>query len=81
MERIEFRAGNRSEAECLERELAAYAPDRSGLSVSVELDSRSATELFALLSAADKCLQANGIGGVRVEVAGRSYLLEPERAS
>jgi hypothetical protein len=80
MERIEFRASSRRDAECLERELAGHAPHRSGLAVSVEFDG-STSSLFALLSAAETCLRENGIGGVRVEVAGSAYLLAPQTAS
>ena len=81
MERVELRANNQSEADCLERELATYDPQRSDLTVSVELTRASTADLFALLTAIDTCLRANGISGVRVEVDGRAYLLAPEPAA
>jgi hypothetical protein len=78
MRRFQIEARTDEDAVCLIRELAPYAPQVSGRSIVVELDERSASDLFALLAALDACLRANEIPSVRVEVDGRAYLLAPQ---
>jgi hypothetical protein len=77
MRLIRIRASNNEDAACLMRELAVYGPTRSRLSVLIELDERSQTDLLALLTAVETCLSANDMRSVRVELDGRNYMLAP----
>jgi hypothetical protein len=77
MRLLQVRARNGEDADCLMRELTAYAPMRSGRSVLIEIEERSETALLALLAAAETCLTANEISGVRLEVDGHRYLMAP----
>jgi hypothetical protein len=59
------------------RDLAAYAPARSGRTITIELKDGAETAVLGLLAAVETCLTANEIRSVRVELDGRSYMLAP----
>jgi hypothetical protein len=65
------------DAECLLRELAVHSPTRVRRAISIELDQRSEMDLLAVLSALERCLLANDIRSVRLELDGRPYMLAP----
>jgi hypothetical protein len=61
------------------RELGAYSPTRVRLNVSIEVGDRSEAELLSVLSALERCVLANDIGSVRLELDGRPYMLAASR--
>ena len=75
MRLVEVRASNDHELDCLVRELAAHRPKRLHRSVLVELPEDSQTELLALLSALEACLESNDIRRVRLQLDGQNYTL------
>ncbi len=75
MRRLQIRARTDEDAECLMRELAVYSPTRASRAVSVELEERSEADLLAVLSALERCLVANDIRTLRVELDGRPYTM------
>ena len=77
MRLLKIRANTGADADCLMRELAAYAPTLSRRSVVVELDDRSEADVLGVLAAVETCLRANEIRSVRVELDEGSYLLAP----
>jgi hypothetical protein len=77
MRLLQIRARTDGDAECLIRELAAYSPKRTHRAILVEVEERSETDLLAVLSALEKCLMANDIRSVRLELDGRPYMLAP----
>jgi hypothetical protein len=78
MRLLHIRVDAETDADCLARELAAYAPSRSERSVRLQLDERSEADLLAVLAALETCLIANDIRSVRLELDGRKYLLSPQ---
>lgn len=72
---IRIRAFNNEDVACLMRELAVYEPVRSRLSVLIEIDDRSQSDLLALLTAVETCLSTNEIRTVGIEIDGQNYLL------
>jgi hypothetical protein len=79
MRLVQIRARTDEDADCLRRELASYSPTRKRRSILVELEERSETDVLAFLSAVETCLNANDIPSVRVELDGRTYMLDPQR--
>ena len=77
MRLLKIRANTVADADCLMRELAAYAPTRSKRAVLVKLDERSEADVLGVLAAVETCLRANEIRSVRVELDGGSYMLAP----
>jgi hypothetical protein len=77
MRLLQIRARTDEDAECLIRELAAYSPKRTHRAILIEVEERSETDLLAVLSALEKCLMANDIRSVRLELDGRPYMLAP----
>jgi len=77
MRLVQLRANRDEDVACLMRELSVYAPERRRRSVLIELESPSANDLLALLSAVETCVSANDIMSVQVELDGKRYLLEP----
>ena len=77
MRLLKIRANTGADADCLMRELAAYAPTVSRRAVLVELDERSEADVLGVLAAVETCLRANEIRSVRVELDGRPYMLAP----
>ena len=77
MRLLKIRANTGADADCLMRELAAYAPTLSKRAVVVELDERSETDVLGVLAAVETCLRANEIHSVRIQLDGRSYMLAP----
>jgi hypothetical protein len=77
MRLLKIRANTGADAECLMRELAAYAPTLSRRSVLVELDERSEADVLGVLAAVETCLRANEIRSVGLELDGRAYMLAP----
>jgi hypothetical protein len=77
MRLLQIRARTDQDAECLIRELAAYSPKRTHRAILVEVEERSETDLLAVLSALERCLMANDIRSVRIELDGRPYMLAP----
>jgi hypothetical protein len=77
MRLLKIRANTSEDADCLLRELAAYAPTLSRRSIVVELDDRSEADVLGVLAAVETCLRANEIRSVRVELDEGSYLLAP----
>ena len=77
MRLLQIRARRDADADCLMRELAAYAPTVSRRAVLVELDERSEADVLGGLAAVETCLRANEIRSVRVELDGRAYMLAP----
>lgn len=77
MRLLQIRARTDEDAECLIRELAAYSPKRTHRAILIEVEERSETDLLAVLSAVEKCLMANDIRSVRLELDGRPYMLAP----
>jgi hypothetical protein len=75
MRLVQIRVQKDEHAECLMRELAAYTPTRVRLNVSIEVGDRSEAELLSVLSALERCVLANDIGSVRLELDGRPYML------
>ena len=57
------------------RELAWYSPKRTRRAILVEIEDRSGTDLPAVLTALERCLMANDIRSVRLELDGRPYTL------
>ncbi len=60
------------------RELGAYTPKRLRSSMLIELDERSTSDLLVLLSALEKCIAANDIRSVRIELDGQKYTLSAQ---
>ncbi len=77
MRLLKIRANTGAEADCLMRELAAYAPTLARSAVLVELDERSESDVLGVLTAVETCLNANDIRSVRIQLDGRSYMLAP----
>ena len=77
MRLLKIRANTGADADCLMRELAAYAPTLSRRAVLVELDERSEADVLGVLAAVETCLKAHEIRSVRVELDERFYLLAP----
>ena len=77
MRRLKIWRTRRAEADCLMRELAAYAPTLSKRAVVVELDQRSEADVLGVIAAVETCLRANEIHSVRIQLDGRSYMLAP----
>jgi hypothetical protein len=77
MRLLQIRARTNEDAECLMRELAVYAPTRARRAISIEVEERSEAALLAVLSAVERCLLANDIRSVRLELDGRPYMLAP----
>jgi hypothetical protein len=77
MRLLKIRANTGADADCLMRELVAYAPTRSRRAVLVELDERSEADVLGVLAAVETCLRAHEIRSVRVELDGLSYMLAP----
>jgi hypothetical protein len=77
MRLLKIRANTGADADCLMRELAAYAPTLSRRAVLVELDERSEADVLGVLAAVETCLRANEIRSVRLELDGRAYMLAP----
>jgi hypothetical protein len=75
MRLLQIRARTDEDAECLMRELAAYSPTRARRAVSIELEQRSEADLLSVLSALERCLLANDIRSVGVELDGRPYTM------
>jgi hypothetical protein len=74
---LKIRTNTGADADCLMRELAAYAPTLSRRAILVELDERSEADVMGVLAAVETCLGANEIRSVRVELDGRSYWMAP----
>jgi hypothetical protein len=62
---LQIRARTDQDADCLMRELAAFGPMRTRLSIQIEIDERAESALLAALSALEACLLANDIPSVR----------------
>jgi hypothetical protein len=77
MRLLQIRGRTDEDAECLMRELSAYAPKRTRGAIMVEIEERSETDLLAVLAALESCLLANDIRSVRLELDGRPYMLAP----
>ena len=77
MRLIHIRARSDEDVECLMRELAVYTPKRSRRVVLIEIEERSQSDLLALLGAVDRCLSANDIRSVRIEIDGSVYMMVP----
>jgi hypothetical protein len=77
MRLLKIRANTGADADCLMRELAAYAPTLSRRAILVELDERSEADVLGVLAAVETCLRANEIRSVRLELDGRAYMLAP----
>ena len=77
MRLLKIRANTGADADCLMRELAAYAPTLFRGAVLVELDERSEADVLGVLAAVETCLKAHEIRSVRVELDGRFYMLAP----
>ena len=75
MRLLQIRARTDEDVECLMRELAVYSPKRARRSVSIELEERSQADLMAVLSALERCLLANDIRAVRLDLDGRPYTM------
>jgi hypothetical protein len=75
MRLLKIRANTGADADCLMRELAAYAPTLSRRAVLVELDERSESDVLGVLTAVETCLSAHEIRSVRIQLDGRSYML------
>ena len=81
MRLLQIEARNTSEAQCLKRALSSYAQRRQrrrSLWITLPED-QSGKNLADLLGAIETCLTANEIPTVRVNLDGKSYLLEAER--
>ncbi len=77
MRLLQIRARTNEDAECLTRELAVYSPTRARRAISIEVEERSEAALLAVLSAVERCLLANDIRSVRLELDGHPYMLAP----
>ncbi len=77
MRPLQIRARTDADADRLMRELAAYSPTRSPGAILVELEERSEADLLGVLAAVEKCLSANEIRSVRIQLDGGSYMLAP----
>lgn len=77
MRELKIQARSDEDAECLMRELALYSPTRLREGVLIEVDERSEAALLAVLSALERCLRANDIRTVRLELDGRPYTMAP----
>jgi hypothetical protein len=77
MRLLQIRARTSEDAECLMRELAVYSPSRARRAISIDVEERSEAALLAVLSAVERCLLANDIRSVRLELDGRPYMLAP----
>jgi hypothetical protein len=78
MRLVQLNAPNEEDAACLMRELAGYEPKQLGSTIVVEIDEGSTSDLNALLSAVEKCVGANDIRSVRVELDGQTYTLSAQ---
>jgi hypothetical protein len=58
-------------------ELAVYLPTRARSAVLIKLEERSDVDLLVVLSALERCLLANDIRSVRLELDGRPYTMAP----
>jgi hypothetical protein len=77
MRLLQIRVTTDADADCLMRELSAYAPTQARRAVLVEIEDRSELDVLSVLAAVETCLKANDIRSVRIELDGRSYLLAP----
>lgn len=77
MRLLQIRVTTHADADCLMRELSAYAPTQVRRAVLVEIDDRSEAGVLGVLAAVETCLKANDIRSVHIELDGRSYLLAP----
>jgi hypothetical protein len=77
MRLLQIRVTRDADADCLMRELSAYAPTQVRRAVLVEIEDRSEVDVLSVLAAVETCLKANDIRSVRIELDGRSYLLAP----
>ena len=73
--RLTIRTRDENEVACLMADLADYGPRRVGGTVVIELGQAAHSELLAALSAAERCLEANDIPSVRVQIDGKGYLM------
>lgn len=73
--RLTIRARNDKDVACLIADLAAYGPERVGRTVVIELGQAAHSELLAVLSAAERCLEANDIPSIKVQIDGKGYLM------
>jgi hypothetical protein len=73
--RLTIRARNDTEVACLMADLARHRPERMGRTVVIELGPAAHSDLLAVLSAAERCLEANDIPSVKVQIDGKGYLM------
>jgi hypothetical protein len=72
---VQIQASSAADRDRLMHELAAYKPKRAEGFVLFELEDDSQKDVLALLFSIEKCLIANDISSVRVELDGENYLL------
>jgi hypothetical protein len=73
--RLTIRTRDDNEVACLMADLASYLPERVGRTVVIELGQAAHSDLLAVLSAAERCLEANDIPSVKVQIDGKAYLM------
>jgi hypothetical protein len=76
-EHLTITARSRADAECIARQLRAFAPALGQAERTWTVTIGQGSSLVEVLSALETCLGANEIGSVVLGVDGRSYVMEP----
>jgi hypothetical protein len=66
-----------ADAECIVEALAGHSAERHGSQVTIADEGQDEVALGALLSALEKCVAANALPPVRIELHGKRYTMYP----